>query len=202
MMDRMRRVLFTIISALSLLLFLAVVVVWVRSLWIRDIAGNVSASGNGYLIQSIRGRLHIISDLDGRSVGAFHHHQDWLSPDAIWNGGMSGYPVKVEWHLGHVWQRYSRFHGFGFLSYPPNGGFATNHRLIVIPYWSPAVLLAILPTIWIWRFVRYRHRRNVGHCPKCNYDLRATPERCPECGWTRNAGIGAHAEHDRMLKNF
>lgn len=46
--------------------------------------------------------------------------------------------------------------------------------------------LAVLPIAWMARCVaryhRKRRRRNVGGCPACGYDLRATPGRCPECG--------------------
>jgi hypothetical protein len=184
-----KRVLFGIISGASLLMFIAILAVWIRSYWIRDIFSYVDQRRDAHLIQSIRGRLHILSDFVGTATrGAmFSHHEDLLSQYAIWNGGTSGYPVNVEWHLGHVWQRYSRFHMTRAAS-PGRAGFTTNHRLIVIPYWSPAVLSAILPTTWTWRFIKYGRRRQIGHCPKCNYDLRATPERCPECGWAR-AGL-------------
>jgi hypothetical protein len=187
-MQRLKRVLSTILAALSLVLFIAVVAVWIRTFFIRDIVGFVSGDGNGQIVQSIRGRLHIMTSLDGRSSGSFSHSQDRLVPNALWNGGMSSYPVNVEWHMGHVWQTYSRNHLI--FSSPPAGasGFTTNPRLIVIPYWSPALLFAILPTIWIWQFVKHGQRRKIGHCPKCNYDLRATPQRCPECGWAR-AGL-------------
>ena len=39
-----------------------------------------------------------------------------------------------------------------------------------------------LPVVWIVLHLRSRRARNSGVCARCSYDLRASPERCPECG--------------------
>ena len=44
------------------------------------------------------------------------------------------------------------------------------------------VLSAVLPLVRIRQLVRTRRVRVHGLCASCGYDLRATPDRCPECG--------------------
>jgi len=48
------------------------------------------------------------------------------------------------------------------------------------------IALAAVGLIWTIVFYRRAQRayRNLcrGYCPACGYDLRATPDRCPECG--------------------
>jgi hypothetical protein len=52
-----------------------------------------------------------------------------------------------------------------------------------IPYWFPVVVTALPIGAWLAMKCRKRLRRHRrGLCASCGYDLRATPERCPECG--------------------
>ncbi len=54
--------------------------------------------------------------------------------------------------------------------------------VIQFPMWVFTIVFLIPPTVWLIAFFRRRKRERVGHCAVCGYDLRATPDRCPECG--------------------
>jgi hypothetical protein len=75
-----------------------------------------------------------------------------------------------------------------YLAFPDGHEQATfagyDHRY-VIPYWAIMTICAFAPAQVARNFARQWRRARIakaGFCPRCGYDLRATPSRCPECG--------------------
>lgn len=62
----------------------------------------------------------------------------------------------------------------------PNSG----TMVLAAPWWVFSVALAFAPVITFRKWYRWRKRRRCGghFCSKCDYDLRASKDRCPECG--------------------
>ena len=159
----MRRKLFTFTAALSLLLCVGACVVWVRSYSIVDIYQKHRA-GRYRQIVSSRGLLLL-------EVGPTR-----LADGSSWTSRRGAYislgPVaKVDW----------RFREFMSLS-GTTKGVPQRFWQLIAPHWSFALLFGMLPAVWAVVWLRRRRRFGAGRCSACGYDLRATPERCPECG--------------------
>ena len=55
---------------------------------------------------------------------------------------------------------------------------------LTVPYGVMVLVFAVLPGRSLIRHVRGRYRRAKSLCVGCGYDLRASSDRCPECGRT------------------
>ena len=165
-----RRRLFAIVSALSLLLCLVTVVFWVRSYWWHDAVDGVVVLRIETKLQRELGVTNqlraaaVISDSGRIILTRFVH--PFSGNDYQWKYSASAPPIAKKWD-------YFRF-DIG------DGGY----QLIHFPHALPAALFAIAPICWFTGLGDRRRakRQKLGLCPTCGYDLRATPDRCPECG--------------------
>ncbi|HVT90864.1 MAG TPA: hypothetical protein VHD56_18565 [Tepidisphaeraceae bacterium] len=68
----------------------------------------------------------------------------------------------------------------------PAAGFERRRTIIGVPYWAVFLVLMapslLLGVIYLNRQVVLQQRQSMGQCIFCGYDMRASPDRCPECG--------------------
>ena len=74
--------------------------------------------------------------------------------------------------------------GFGFSVYrtPFTTAYFSSAGIIALPFWFLLFLLMLRPGYKFALAIRARAKLRHLICPTCRYDLRATPDRCPECG--------------------
>jgi hypothetical protein len=154
--------------AFWLLLTVAFANLWIRSHLVSDSFGISSQNPSRWYLDitteldRLRARAYVNrSPQVTRVPGVLFYHHDCLPIDSSrgWQD-----PVAVRWK------------GFEYIARP----YSIEVRA---PFWSMTLFFALLSA---WAFyrgrVRQRRRLRAGLCLACGYDLRASTERCPECG--------------------
>jgi hypothetical protein len=142
----MKRRLFNLAAAVSLVMMLATVGLWVRSYWRTDSVERTDLSVRTRVFQNTA----VVSQRGHISFRRF-----------VATVGAGSLPLAEI----HEWRwRVDSLYDWGDLT---------------IPHWAFVVAATVLPVCWYVTRQRKIPRRA---CTHCGYDLRATPERCPECG--------------------
>jgi hypothetical protein len=180
------------LNVLSLVLCVGIVALWVRSHWVTyDLQYTGLHHGNHIVALRFNGGRGLgfavwrTIELKPQSVDAYLAWDDdrnarwgwrFKSSEAIPYSSMRRAIVSTLWTWDHAF-------GDGRLGKREPDIYIQRDRLrhAIFPLWAPVALFATGPLIRGVRLWRARRHRT-GHCDHCGYDLRATPDRCPECG--------------------
>jgi hypothetical protein len=179
---RRRRILLNSATVTSLVLCVAAIVLWIYShevtrppWWSRDVGTNGWES-------VVIWPGSVMFERGTRLITSASQLPGVVSNPVTWQRGALGITVEG---------RESRA-GDPSLANPP---VYTRSTAVFVRLWMPTLLTSILPVIWLFRnpwipldliddylLGGRAERARKGRCAKCGYDLRATPDRCPECG--------------------
>jgi hypothetical protein len=183
----LRKHLLKLLTALSLLLCVAVCVLWVRSYWVFSrVSHRAPYSGGpadrlpgGWDLTDVvlhRGRFYVERASDRSRFATVRKpvaHWEWFEhptrePSLDFEHGYWDWTVA----------------GFALLHAGGTDGTGIEVTQVAIPAWAPAAASAVLPAAAGAR--RVRRRPSAGRCRSCGYDLTGNVSGvCPECGLAR-----------------
>lgn len=191
--ESLKRRLFTFFSALSLTLCVLAGALWIESYRHQDfVQWRLPRVNGGKTIVRIAARIARGGlDLCGS-------REDWESPkprdvEKKWAVGREAekdmnslFFFKDAQHFLHrtfgFGHRVEEFNGGS--NYFPHGWIRWRERddFISVPVRALGGAFIFLPFAWMMRLRRNQRWRANFRCMRCGYDLRASLERCPECG--------------------
>jgi hypothetical protein len=175
--------LFNLAATVSLVLCVAALALWVRSHVGGDAIYRETDDGAGQTWRTVE-----LVWWDGNICVGHTQLQPVAGPS-----GQRAHPVRSRWRHARIngnammdgplmvdWDRST----FDLL--PPERGLtpygSKTLRWLAVRLWPMVCAAAILPSLWARQLARRRRDARAGLCPACGYDLRATPDRWPECG--------------------
>jgi len=185
----LRRLVIAAVHGASLLVFSVVVALWVaRRHWqpsvslgrdrtfVRSFSVGSVPIGVQFRYYWADGEWEWIREVDEPQPG-------WRFRFALHTGHMRYYPPGTGFHCSVLGFRFFAYRGAESIRaarYAFDG--ESGQCELLVPHWFLAAIAAILPGLRLARMHRHHRRRRRGMCVNCGYDLRATKNRCPECG--------------------
>jgi hypothetical protein len=229
-MPPLSRTLGHVSAALSLLLAVAAAALWVRGRWVGDAfewGGHrfdpeyrhvswhrILYSGRGGLAVAWYGYDERFRSAEGlrrtfprpdpftyRDRGSVAPPEDYRPAYARHAWGALGFYVRVKTDPP---ERFT-IHG-SFAARPEDAELVRvyHQRYVGVPCWAVVAGFGAWPVLRLRSTLRRRRRTRsaVGArpCPRCGYDLRATPDRCPECGAVTDASPGPHDRREHQAR--
>ncbi len=196
---RIRRHTATVMAWFLVLLALGVAGLWVDA----NHATSISYTGVSRQRNKIR-TIHVYSGMQAIIVWyqSFERPSDKRDDaDCGWQPHRDNKEAWVSRFLMGAKERFRYRFGFDRWDFSRARGSDSDGTIcwVTFPHWFILLLLLPWPAKRGWGWLKLRRRRRKGLCVNCGYDLRASPERCPECGITRSGNDEIRNSNDERM---